>query len=499
MAMAEWKSVFSRIFWKNKRSGGTALDAANLNTYDVAMQEIDTRILQLRDAKFDASNANSLIKGWKIDEATGVITVTWFNNTTQIFDLNIEKIPVNFEMSDDGILTMTTEDGTEFKTDIKKAIPIYTFLNSKTVKVTFSTGKNGEKQYKFDVVDGSIDGSKLSPDYLAQMNTSLENSKSSEENASSFSAAAQKSAQLAKSYCTGATGTREGEDKDNAKYYSELSKGYAKSINIASTAHTGIVRPDGTTITVDADGTIHSNYDSADLKNNKVTFTTADVADSKATAWTSVTPLASGSTLSTLLQRLSQMCKNVRYLYNLLGTTDISAIGGKGTITSAISALNTMNSWKVDIDVVADMWQKNELYAAGDYCIYNGLLWRCKAATGGTEPVSGDNWKAVSVVGEVKKLNRDLGGHSIKSDVPANAKFTDTNTWRNVQDNLNSTSTTESLSANQGRILNDKFKNYEPKGNFINNAGGHGITLGWGDKGLYAYVDGTFVGYLQRN
>ena len=96
-------------------------------------------------------------------------------------------------------------------------------------------------------------------------------------------------------------------------------------------------------------------------------------------------------------------------------------------------------------------------------------------------------------------LNSNLGGHSVKSDVPANAKFTDTNTWRNVQDNLNSTSTTESLSANQGRILNDKFKNYEPKGNFINNAGGHGITLGWGDKGLYAYVDGNFVGYLQRD
>ena len=41
--------------------------------------------------------------------------------------------------------------------------------------------------------------------------------------------------------------------------------------------------------------------------------------------------------------------------------------------------------------------------------------------------------------------------------MPANAKFTDTNTWRNIQDNLNSTSTTESLSANQGRILNEKI------------------------------------------
>ena len=34
-------------------------------------------------------------------------------------------------------------------------------------------------------------------------------------------------------------------------------------------------------------------------------------------------------------------------------------------------------------------------------------------------------------------------------------KLTDTNTWRGIQDNLTSTSTTDSLSANQGKILND--------------------------------------------
>lgn len=37
-----------------------------------------------------------------------------------------------------------------------------------------------------------------------------------------------------------------------------------------------------------------------------------------------------------------------------------------------------------------------------------------------------------------------------------------TNTWRGIQDNLISTSTTDSLSAKQGKILNDKFNNYLP-------------------------------------
>lgn len=46
-----------------------------------------------------------------------------------------------------------------------------------------------------------------------------------------------------------------------------------------------------------------------------------------------------------------------------------------------------------------------------------------------------------------------VNGHSVNSDVPSGAKFTDTNTWRGVQDNLTSTSASDSLSANQGKVL----------------------------------------------
>ena len=46
-----------------------------------------------------------------------------------------------------------------------------------------------------------------------------------------------------------------------------------------------------------------------------------------------------------------------------------------------------------------------------------------------------------------------VNNHSVESDVPADAKFTDTNTWRDVVDNLTSTDATKSLSANQGKVL----------------------------------------------
>ena len=47
-----------------------------------------------------------------------------------------------------------------------------------------------------------------------------------------------------------------------------------------------------------------------------VTFTSADVQDVNATAWTSVSILGSGETLSSLFQKVSEMFKNIRFLHN---------------------------------------------------------------------------------------------------------------------------------------------------------------------------------------
>ena len=47
--------------------------------------------------------------------------------------------------------------------------------------------------------------------------------------------------------------------------------------------------------------------------------------------------------------------------------------------------------------------------------------------------------------------------YTLGKSVPSNAVFTDTNTWRGVQNNLTSTATDQSLSAYQGKVLNDKI------------------------------------------
>lgn len=77
----------------------------------------------------------------------------------------------------------------------------------------------------------------------------------------------------------------------------------------------------------------------ASISDATPTFTSSDVADSNAKNWTTVEKLSSGEKISSIFAKTSQMFKNIRYLYKMLGTTDISKIGN-GTCTGAISSLN---------------------------------------------------------------------------------------------------------------------------------------------------------------
>ena len=81
-----------------------------------------------------------------------------------------------------------------------------------------------------------------------------------------------------------------------------------------------------------------------DSAENTVTFETADAAE--ANVWTDVDVLTSGEKHKSILKKVSTMFKNVRYLYKMLGTTDISALGD-GTCTGAIAAQNDALTWKL--------------------------------------------------------------------------------------------------------------------------------------------------------
>ena len=96
-------------------------------------------------------------------------------------------------------------------------------------------------------------------------------------------------------------------------------------------------------------------------------------------------------------------------------------------------------------------------------------------ALGYTPPTSDTNtWRTIQVNGTdvlgsgtgTGKLNLKAGTNVSISNSSGTVTIssTDTNTWRGIQDNLTSTSTTESLSANQGRLLKNTKAEYRSIG-----------------------------------
>ena len=220
------KKVYTRIIWENFPSERSPLNEANLNRMDLALDSIDNRVVEMDATKVNLEVANNLVKTWSIDEDTGIITVEHLDGSKDIFDLNIEKIPVNFELSEDGILTMTTDDGTQYTANIGAMIPVLTFEDSDTIAVSVS-GEGVNKTYSFAIKSGSVTEDMLQHNYLADIKVESAKAQASEAAASQSAASSENSAILSESWAVGGTNTRAGEDENNSKYYADVSAKYA--------------------------------------------------------------------------------------------------------------------------------------------------------------------------------------------------------------------------------------------------------------------------------
>ena len=335
--------VYTRINWEDYPSENTDLDAYNLNQMDSAIDALDNRIISQDALKVDKSAINGNIADWTMDETTGIITITKYNGEKVIFDLNIEKIPVGFSMSDDGIITMTTEDGTQFTADIGSMIPVLTFEDSSTIAVSVTgTGKN--KSYSFSIKTGSVTDDMLQPNYLADIRVESAN-------ASAYAQSANAKSVLAESYAIGGTGTREGEDTDNAKYYMEQAK-----------QQTGGIPTKVSELENDAGyikksvSDLENYYDKINIdkkidaipKTDLTNYLTKTGDGSNLTAAfeeaTTLEELTTGEKLSSIFGKLKLAVKNIKSLISLIGTTDISTIGD-GTITGGLSDVNGKLNW----------------------------------------------------------------------------------------------------------------------------------------------------------
>lgn len=295
-----YQKIYSREHWENFPSEKTAINRDRLNNIEGGIDAIDDRVCALDTTKVDLTKANELVEEILWDESNGTLTVVKMNGSRAVIDTKLEKLAVNFAYdSQKQQLIITLDDGTVQNVDLSSLITEYEFLDSDTIAFEIAGGK-----VKAIVKNGSITENHLAPEYLAEISVQVGKAETSAKSADTSEKSAASSSLLAKSYAVGGTGTRDGEDVDNAKYYAEQAKNASdvgalseivenhisnKTIHmtesehdvvsklgesaegsltyngseikpsVATTESTGVVKPDGTTITIDEDGTIHGS------------------------------------------------------------------------------------------------------------------------------------------------------------------------------------------------------------------------------------------------
>lgn len=247
--------AYARIVWENYPSINTPVNEQNLNKMDAAVDEIDNRIIAMDASKVDLSKANELVKEILWNEPAGVLTVVKMNGSKAVIDTKLEKLAVNFKYDPESQqLIITLDDGTVQNVDLSALITQYEFLESDTV--AFELTSDGK--VKAIVKEGSIEEKHLQPNYLADIKVEVAKAQQSE-------TAADTSARAAESYAVGGTGTRTGEDEDNAEYYCSKAAEYNANIEKRLRLATFDVNDDGELIYTDNTGNNFSVNDDGDL------------------------------------------------------------------------------------------------------------------------------------------------------------------------------------------------------------------------------------------
>lgn len=222
------------------------------------------------------------------------------------------------------------------------------------------------------------------------------------------------SATKAESYAAGGTGSREGEDTDNAAYYYRQAKSISESF-------AGALRPMGTVAFVSLPALTAAA--AGDMYNISDEFTTTD--DFKE---------GSGS----VIPAGANIYKTSDGKWDVLAGTPVTGV--KGAKEVAYHRGNVSLS-AADVGAVAEDGDASDTTVA-----FSAAAERGNITTG--EKVSALFSKIAKWLSDLKPVafSGSYDDLSNKPTIPAN-------TWRPVQDNLTSSSATDSLSANQGRLL----------------------------------------------
>lgn len=460
--------IYNRINWENYPSDSTPLNESNLNRIDSATDTLDNRVISLDNTKATKTEVATLVQDVTFEEKTGIITITKKNGSKVTIDTQMEKIAVNFDYdATTQKIILTLIDGTKQYIDLAALITQYEFLDTETIAFSIdSTGK-----VSAIVKEASIKEKHLQPNYLADIKVetakaaasqkaaaaSEVNAKTSETNSKNNANNASASATKAQSYAVGGTNSRTGENTDNAKYYSEQAA--EKQKTATQNANTATTKASEAAKSAEAakasENVAIQSANTAAEKAKSATDSATSASNSANTATENATKskkYAVGDTDSAkyYYEKAKEAVDGAGAVTGVKGNNETVYRTGNVNITAEnIGALSTKGgTLKGDIKVT------NPLYTNGFVNMFankeggnvqiqspNGKIYEIDAALNDTLRLFGfddsNHAKMAYFNRKTGALSADGGfdgdastvnGHTVNADVPANAKFTDTNT-----------------------------------------------------------------------
>lgn len=209
------QKAYNRINWENYPSEATALNETNLNRMDYGLNEVDNRVIALDTTKLDVNTANGLVQAINLNNQTGTITITKMDGSTVSLETNLSKISTNWTYNrETQQIVLTQSDGSLAYIDLSYLIQQNEFTDTTTIAFSVVSGV-----VSANIKAHSITDEHLQTDYLADIRIAMSNAQSA-----ASSADANKT--LSESWAIGGTQTRQNEDTNNSKFFSEQSQAY---------------------------------------------------------------------------------------------------------------------------------------------------------------------------------------------------------------------------------------------------------------------------------
>lgn len=337
-----WSKIFNRINWLNRPSTNTPLNATNLNAGDSAIDKLDDRIITLDTVKADMQVVNGMVSDVSLNSNTGVITVTYKNGSHVDYDTNLEKIAVNF--SYDYVnqrLVLTLSDGSKQYVDMSALITQYEFEDSETIAISINDKTGAVSAF---IKNGSITDAMLETGYLAKITEQAAKATNMANSATTSSNSAYDNAKLSQSYAIGGSGVRDGENTDNAKYYSEqASKSAIASANSASTASTKASEAATSASSASASATKSATSESNASKSASSAATSESTASTKASE-AAQSATSAGNSASSALTSASNASKSAESASTFASTATSKA--SAASISASNAATSEANAKK---------------------------------------------------------------------------------------------------------------------------------------------------------